>query len=600
MQLTKLNVQSLLQLNEPPLYAAKVEHNLPSRLEPSHCSMKLAEFGFWTVLSPQKDCCGLEQELESYLQVLVHFNVPEEKPNDAHVLPFRSEPSQLSVIWFTESSPHVAFGGSGCLAMHLSKLKVQSLLQLNDPLENALKDVQVFPSRSTESHCSIKPAEFGLCMNPSPQIASFGLLQELGSYLQVLVHFSVPEEKPNVEQVLLLRSVPSQLSITWFTEPSPHVAAGALAMQLSKLNVQSFLHPKLPPENALKDVHNLLSRFVLSHSSIKLAEFGFWTVLSPQKDCCGLEQELESYLQVLVHLSVPEEKPNVEQVLLLKSVPSHSSVCWLTELSPQAGPAGCFKIHASKFNVQSLLQLIEPPMYALNEVHDFPSKLALSHCSLNPAEFGFWTLLSPQKAEEGLPQTEPSYLQVLVHFNVPEAKPNEAQVLPSKSVPSQLSVTWLTEPSPQVAAGAFAMQLTKLNVQSLLQLNEPPLYAAKVEHNLPSRLEPSHCSMKLAEFGFWTCCGLVHKLESYLQVLVHFNVPEEKPNEMHVFPLRSVRSQLSLTWLTEASPQVGFVGTGSGSLDMQLSKFNVQSLLQLMDPPIKEVKEVQVFPARLD
>ncbi len=92
---------------------------------------------------------------------------------------------------------------------------------------------------------------------------------------------------------------------------------------------------------------------------------------------------------------------------------------------PSPHIAGCsLIIHLLKSNVQSFLHDNVPPEYASNEVHVFPPKAVLSHCSSNPAVFGFCIMLSPQYVVGGggITQLLVSSKQLdVVHLNVPLA-----------------------------------------------------------------------------------------------------------------------------------------------------------------------------------
>jgi len=221
-----------------------------------------------------------------------------------------------------------------------------------------------------------------------------------------------------------------------------------------------------------------------------------------------------------VHFNVPEEKPKDAHVLPCKSELSQLSLTWLTTLSPQtaapgAGPPG-FDVQLLKLRVQSLLQTRVPPENALNEVHVLPSRFDVSHCSMKPAEFGFWMLLSPQNVGEGLAQVVVSYLHVLVHFNEPLPNPNDAHVLPLRSEPSQLSPLTLTTLSPHLGsvgpggpeepmhADVSIWQLTQLNVPEI-KLSEKSVHKLVIPpKSFPSQVSPASSITPFPHFSLST------------------------------------------------------------------------------------------------
>ena len=107
--------------------------------------------------------------------------------------------------------------------------------------------VHALPAKSVLSQSSLKPALFGFCAWLSQKNLGSGLEQELASSKHPEEHFSVPVEKPKVWQVLPPRSEPSQSSLSWFLDSSPHFGLSGFAMQLPKLKAQSFLQANVPP-----------------------------------------------------------------------------------------------------------------------------------------------------------------------------------------------------------------------------------------------------------------------------------------------------------------------------------------------------------------
>ena len=169
-------------------------------------------------------------------------------------------------------------------------LNVQSPLHDNAP-DAYPNDWHVFPSKDVLSHSSLNPGVFGLSTCEFPQYFDSGSEQLAASNLHNDVHAKFPCLKPRVWQDLPPKSEPSQSSLNWFFELSPHFGS-IVAEHCDVSKEQSPLHDNVPPVKPANEVHVLPFKLELSQSSFMPAVFGLVTSESPQYLSVGAFRQL--------------------------------------------------------------------------------------------------------------------------------------------------------------------------------------------------------------------------------------------------------------------------------------------------------------------
>ena len=106
-----------------------------------------------------------------------------------------------------------------------------------------------------------------------------------------------------------------------------------------------------------------------------------------------------------------------------------------------------------KFWLPILLSILASPLWGQDTLVDrlrIRAESLLRCASSSHASAGRFRTPSPQVGAAAQPVV--SKMQLALQRRVPPPRPNDSQVLPARSKPSQLSPVWLMKPSPQTGA----------------------------------------------------------------------------------------------------------------------------------------------------